>query len=38
VKKPICILEYNQKMCGVDLKDQELQPYLLEVRRVHEIV
>jgi hypothetical protein len=33
VKKPVFVLEYNQQMGGVDLKDQELQPYLLERKR-----
>jgi hypothetical protein len=33
VKKPVCVLEYNQQLGGVDLKDQKLQPYLLERKR-----
>jgi hypothetical protein len=33
VKKPVCDLEYNQQMGGVDLEDQKLQPYLLERKR-----
>jgi hypothetical protein len=33
VKKPVCVLEYNQQMGDVDLKDQKLQPYLLERKR-----
>jgi hypothetical protein len=33
VKKPVCVLEYNQQMGGVDLKDQKLQLYLLERKR-----
>jgi hypothetical protein len=41
VKKLVCVLEYNQQMGGVDLKDQKFQTYLLErkgVKVVHEIV
>lgn len=33
IKKPTCIREYNQFMGGVDLKDQKLQPYLIERKR-----
>jgi hypothetical protein len=33
VKKPVSVLEYNQQMGGVYLKDQKLQPYLLERKR-----
>jgi hypothetical protein len=33
VKKPVCVLEYSQQMGGVDLKDQKLQPYILERKR-----
>jgi hypothetical protein len=33
VKKPVCVLEYNQQLGGVNLKDQKLQPYLLEKKR-----
>jgi hypothetical protein len=32
-KKPVCVLECNQQMGGVVLKDQKLQPYLLERKR-----
>jgi hypothetical protein len=33
IKKPACVLEYKKAMCGVDLKDQKLQPYLLERKK-----
>jgi hypothetical protein len=33
IKKPDCILEYNKAMGGVDLKDQKLQPHLLERKK-----
>jgi hypothetical protein len=33
MKKPVFVLEYNQQLGGVDLKDQKLQPYLLERKR-----
>jgi hypothetical protein len=29
-EKPVSVLDYNENMGGVDLKDQVLQPYLLE--------
>jgi hypothetical protein len=28
--KPVAVCDYNINMLGVDLKDQMLQPYLLE--------
>jgi hypothetical protein len=28
--KPVVVCDYNKTMLGVDLKDQMLQPYLLE--------
>ncbi|KAG8231019.1 hypothetical protein J437_LFUL010941 [Ladona fulva] len=31
--KPVCNLEYNKAMGGVDLKDEKLQPYLLEHKK-----
>ena len=33
INKPQCIWEYNRHMGGVDMKDQKLQPYLLERKR-----
>jgi hypothetical protein len=33
IKKPACIVEYNRAAGGVDLKDQKLQPYLLERKK-----
>jgi hypothetical protein len=33
IKKPACVLEYNTAMGGADLKDQKLQPYLLERKK-----
>ncbi|XP_046402046.1 piggyBac transposable element-derived protein 4-like [Ischnura elegans] len=33
VSKPKCVHEYNLAMGGVDLKDQKLQPYLVERKR-----
>ena len=32
-QKPVSVLEYNENMRGVDLKDQLLQPYLLERKK-----
>jgi len=29
-QKPVSVLDYNETIRGVDLKDQLLQPYLLE--------
>ena len=29
-QKPVSVLDYNENMGGIDLKDQLLQPYLLE--------
>jgi hypothetical protein len=31
--KPKCIVEYNKQMGAVDLKDQKLQPYLIERKK-----
>jgi hypothetical protein len=28
--KPLVVCDYNENMLGVDLRDQMLQPYLLE--------
>jgi len=35
-QKPVSVLEYNENMGGVDLKDQLLQPYLLERKKTTE--
>ena len=35
-KKPVSVLDYNENMNGVDLKDQLLQPYLLERKKMTE--
>ena len=33
-QKPVSVLEYKENMGGVDLKDQLLQPYLLQRKRM----
>ena len=33
-QKPVSVLDYNENMGGVDIKDQLLQPYLLERRKM----
>jgi len=33
-QKPVSVLDYNENMDGVDLKDQLLQPYLLERKKM----
>ena len=33
-QKPVSFLDYNENMGGVDLKDQLLQPYLLERKKM----
>jgi hypothetical protein len=35
IRKPVCVVEYNKCMGGVDLKDQLLQMYLVERKRMH---
>jgi hypothetical protein len=34
-KKPVCVIHYNKWMGGIDLKDQLLQTYLVERKRLH---
>ena len=34
-QKPVSVLDYNENMGGFDLKDQLLQPYLLERKRMN---
>jgi hypothetical protein len=31
--KPVVVCDYNKNMLGVDLKNQRLQPYLLEQKK-----
>ena len=33
-QKPVSVLDYNENMGGIDLKDQLLQPYLLERKKM----
>jgi hypothetical protein len=33
-QKPVSVIDYNENMRGVDLKDQLLQPYLLERKKM----
>jgi hypothetical protein len=33
ISKPKCIRQYNKHIGGVDIKDQKLQPYLVERKR-----
>jgi hypothetical protein len=35
IRKPVCIVEYNKCVGGVDLKDQLLQMYLVERKCMH---
>lgn len=34
-QKPVCVIHYNKWMGGVDVKDQLLQTYLVERKRMH---
>jgi hypothetical protein len=34
-RKPVCVIDYNKWMGGIDLKDQLLQMYLVERKRMH---
>jgi hypothetical protein len=34
-QKPVCVIDYNKWMNGIDSKDQLLQMYLVERKRMH---